>query len=234
MQPASDPSWLNRLRPFVATVAAAALPFVGVAAIAWQLGPITEWFEREPLVFTTSVLIAAGAALCAVALLPTHALSLAAGWLLGPWLGPAVAWGTVALATALGFVVGRLSAGPHLVESLIHRPRAGRVHAELATASPRRTATLIALLRLSPAAPFAATNVGLAALGCHWWAYGVGSVAGLAPRVVIVALFGAGLTELDLSRPRDTTLLVVGAVTTVVFLVAVGRVAKRALDRSDV
>ena len=200
--------------------------------MAWQLGPISDWFEREPLVFATLVMFAAGATLCGLALLPTHALSLAAGWLLGPWLGPPVAWGTVALETALGFVVGRLSAGPHLVELLMRRPRARRVHAELATASPRRTATLIALLRLSPAAPFAATNVALAALGCRWWAFGVGSVLGLAPRVVIVALFGAGLTELDLSRPRDTTLLVLGAVTTVVFLVAVGRVAKRAMDRS--
>lgn len=197
--------------------------------IAWQLGPITDWFEREPLLFTTSVMIAAGAALCGLALLPTHAVSLAAGWLLGPWLGPLVAWGTVTLATALGFVVGRLTAGPHLVDALMRRPKAGRVHAELATASPRRTATLIALLRLSPAAPFAATNVGLAALGCDWRAFGVGSVLGLAPRVAIVALFGAGLTELDLSRPRDTTLLIIGTVTTVVFLVAVGRVARRAL-----
>lgn len=225
------PVW-QRIRPYLATAFAAALPGVGVAVVAWQTQPITQWFESQPAAISLTVLVIAGSLLCGLALLPTHVLSLAAGWLLGGWIGPLIAWLTVGLATALGFAVGHLCAGPHLARSFARRGRARLVYRELITASPRRTAFLIALLRLSPAAPFAATNVALAALGCRWPAYVIGSVFGLAPRVVIVSLLGAGMSELDLSRPGDTTLLVFGIATSVALIVLAGRIAKRAIARS--
>ena len=57
----------------------------------------------------------------------------------------------------------------------------------------------------------------------------LGSVVGLAPRVVAVAVAGAGLAQLDLSRGADLRLAVLGAVATVALLVVLWAVGRRAL-----
>ena len=219
------------LRAAAATLLAAALPLVGVAVIGWYGREIAAWFERAEAWQATLAVLAAGTLLCGLALLPTHALSLAAGYALGGWLGPLVAWVTVVAASFVGYGFGRVVGGRGFAENLKHRERLGRVYEAIVTASPRRTVGLIALLRLSPLAPFAATNVALATLGVRPLPYVLGAAIGLLPRVAVVAWLGAGMGTLDWQSPGTPWLLVAGGVATVLALVLIGRVATAALGR---
>lgn len=233
MRTARTRSWLAAVRPAAATCLAAALPLVGVAALAW-LGPgVADWLDAQPGALAIAAVIAAGAVCSGAALLPTHAVSLAAGWLFGVWLGPAVAWVAIVVAMLGCYTLGRRLAGTGLVDGLSRRvsngSRLALVQHALTRQSPGRTATLVALVRLSPLAPFAATNVALAAVGVGVWPFLGGSAVGLAPRIIVVALLGAGMAELDWSKPQSPLLVTAGIAATLVGLVVIGRAARRAL-----
>lgn len=216
----------------MAVTAAAGLPMVGVAVLAVHGAAAAAWFASAPVWQAVAVVVTAGAVLCGAALLPTHAVSLAAGWLLGAVAGPAVAWAAVMLATVSGYAAGRLVSGPGWVEAIRRSPHWSAVYAALVTAAPGRTTALVALLRLSPLAPFAATNVALAGLGVGLRPYTLGAAVGLAPRVLFVAWLGAGMATLDWSSPRAPGLLVAGVIATVLALVLTARVASAALRRA--
>jgi uncharacterized membrane protein YdjX (TVP38/TMEM64 family) len=211
------------------TLLAAALPVAGVTLLAWHGREVAAWIEAASFVQKTLLLLGGGALLAGLSLMPTHAVSLACGYAFGLWLGPAAAWIAISVATILGFVIGQLAAGANFAADLRRQPRWQGVADALLDRSRWRTAWLIGLLRLSPLAPFAATNVALAALRMPWLPYLVGSAFGLAPRVIVVALFGASLAELDWSRPQSPLLLIAGGIATLIALWLIGRVAMGAL-----
>lgn len=94
-----------------------------------------------------------------------------------------------------------------------------------------RTLALLALIRLSPVVPFAATNLLMSTTGVRLAPFLVGSVIGLAPRVVAVVWIGSSLTELDLSLAADRRLLVLGIAATGAALWILGRASRRGLAR---
>jgi uncharacterized membrane protein YdjX (TVP38/TMEM64 family) len=175
--------------------------------------------------------IGATVVLAGLSLMPTHATSLVAGLLFGSVTGILVALGGTLGAALLGFVVVRRVVGERLLEQLAHSPRARAVHDDLLRRSGWRAASIIALVRLSPLMPFAATNLLMAALGVRAWVFVAGTLVGTAPRIVAVAIAGAGLAELDLSTARDARVAAIGLATTVVALAVIGWLAKRALAR---
>jgi len=183
-----------------------------------SLGPVTGVAALVPL----------AAVLAGLSLVPTHAVSLVAGMLAGAGAGVPLALLAVALAALFGHGLLRRLVGERLVAALASRPRAAAVHAALLSRRERLVG-LIVLLRLSPVMPFAGTNLVFAAAGVTTGPFLLGSVVGLAPRVALVAVAGAGLSELDLSQAGDSRLAVVGAVATVLSLVLLGRVSRRAL-----
>ncbi len=211
---------------------AAALPLVGVAFLLWYGAELAAWFERAATWQALVAIIVAGAVLCGLALLPTHALSLAAGFVLGGIAGTLVAWATIVLAALFGYAIARPLTGGDAANRLRSSPRWSPFADALLDRSRLRTVYLIALVRLSPLVPFAATNTGLAALRVSIAPFLLGAAAGLLPRIAAVAWFGAGLATLDWQSPRSPWLLIVGGVATVVALVAVGRVATRTLRRA--
>ncbi len=212
-----------------ATIVAGALPLVGVAMLARHGTALAAWVDAATPVEAAVAVCFGGMLLASLALLPTHAVSLASGFALGALAGPIVAWAAVVAASLLGYSFGRVVAGDRLASSLRAMPTWAGVADALLDASPHRTAWLLALLRLSPLAPFAATNVVLAAMRTPLRPYLAGAALGLMPRVVAVALLGAGLSELDWSRPQTPWLLAAGGVATVVSFVLIGRVAGRVL-----
>ena len=61
----------------------------------------------------------------------------------------------------------------------------------------------------------------------------VGSMLGLAPRIIAVVWIGSSLTELDLSQASDRRLLALGIVATVATLWILGRMSRRGLARLE-
>jgi uncharacterized membrane protein YdjX (TVP38/TMEM64 family) len=188
-------------------------------------GPLASMSLPPQLALFLGVAIAA----CGLSLVPTHAASLVAGMLFGAAWGSTAALAAIACAAVLGHAVLSRIVGDTLVARLAQRPRARAVHQALVHESQPRSAFLLALVRLSPVMPFAGTNLLMAAVGQRLPAFLAGTVAGIAPRVVVVATAGAGLSELDLSQSGDQRLALIGAAATLVALVAVSLVARRAL-----
>ncbi|MEO0652339.1 MAG: VTT domain-containing protein [Planctomycetota bacterium] len=184
----------------------------GLAALAWLLG---------------GTVVLAG-----LSLVPTHATSLLAGMLFGGVAGSAVAMLGIAGAASLGYGVLRRLVGDAAILALARRPKADAVHRALVRRRGHHVAGLLALIRLSPVMPFAGTNLLMAASGVGFGAFLGGTLLGIAPRVVAVAVAGAGLEELDLSKGPDRRLALLGLIATAIVLVVLGRVAGRALRRA--
>ncbi|MBL9077760.1 MAG: VTT domain-containing protein [Planctomycetes bacterium] len=208
---------------------ATALPLAGTVVLAATSAHWLPWFDGD----LASVLgyWLGGAFAAAACLLPTHATSLLAGYLFGSALGAVVAWLVVVLAAAVAFAVWQRWVGTRAVQAIAGSPRALAVHRALLGRGLGRTVWVIALLRLSPVMPFAATNLLLAAFGVRALPFVLATVLGTTPRAVGAAVVGAGLAELDwgASGGAWTTWLAVGA--TVLAVVLIGRVARAALRR---
>lgn len=203
-------------------------PAVGALVLVATSG---SWFpllaEQGPAALPWVVV--ATVLLAGLGLIPTHASSLVSGMLFGFAGGSALAVGATSLAALFGYALVRRLVGDEFLARLVSGARGRAVHAELLGGGALRTAALIALVRLSPAMPFAATNLLLASAGVRVGTFLAGTVVGIAPRVLVVALAGAGLAELDLARGDDGRSLALGALATVVALFVIGRLARRAL-----
>ncbi len=210
-------------------VVATAGPLLGAAALAATSSHWTGWFAVDAV--SIAAFAAAAALAAAACLLPTHATSLAAGYLFGGWLGVAVAWLVVLTAASLAYALLRPMVGERATRALAASPRAAVVHEALLGRSIRRAVWIIALLRLSPVLPFAATNLLLAALGVRAAVFLGATLIGITPRVVGIAWVGSELSELDWTAGGAPWSTVLAIVATVLAVVLIGRTAKAALRR---
>tara|TARA_R110000868_G_C10398409_1_gene721045 strand:- start:40 stop:510 length:471 start_codon:yes stop_codon:yes gene_type:complete len=151
----------------------------------------------------------------------------------GIGLGSAMALVGIGMAAALGFVTLRFLLRDKAVEALSHHPRAETIHRELGEGHFLRCIGLLALIRLSPVVPFAATNLLMSTTGIRILPFLVGSLLGLVPRVIAVVWIGSSLTELDLSQAADRRLLVLGVLATFAVLWILRKVSKRGLAQLE-
>ncbi|MCH2208855.1 MAG: VTT domain-containing protein [Lentisphaerales bacterium] len=168
--------------------------------------------------------------LAGLSLVPTHALSLIAGLLYGSMQGSFIALSSIILASIISFKVTGKLVGDKAINSLTQRPQAHAVYKELLTHNLQRTLIIISLIRLSPIMPFAGTNVLLAAAKVRLSEFIIASAIGLAPRVILVVIAGAGLSQLDFSQKSSKELFVVGIIATILSLIIIGRIAQKALS----
>lgn len=185
--------------------------------------PIMESFDglKLPIYVSLTVLFTG------LSLVPTHASSLIAGMLFGIFKGPVFALFAIVGASYFSFVVISLVIKESSYKALLKKPKAAKIHKELLLKSGYKSILFIALIRFSPVMPFAATNVLLAASKVKAIHFVLGSFIGLAPRVLLVAIAGAGLSELDLSKGSNIWLAVLGGVSTILLIVYVGKVIRK-------
>src|SRR5687767_9742550 len=175
---------LGRAGP-VAVVATAA-PIIG-ACITIVLGPfVARWLSAQGtqglVYFTVGLTI-----LAALTLTPTYATAVIAGWTFGFRAGATAAMiGAVGGAT-LCYLGARWLAAPRVAETFREHPKWDLVRRALAEENALKTLWIVFLLRLSPVLPFGTTNVLLATTGVPLWIYVTGTLAGLAPRIGLVA-----------------------------------------------
>lgn len=218
---------------------------VGPVALFTGFGPLAGalvltataplWLDGllEPSLVRVPLFLLLTAVLAGYSLTPTHASSLLAGMAFGVGLGSLLALLGTALAAALGFVTLRRLLRGRVLEALAHHPRAEAIHRELDRGGGLRSTTFLALIRLSPVVPFAATNLLMSTTGVRLLPFLAASMLGLAPRIVAVVWIGSSLSELDLSQAADQRLLVLGIAATLGVLWILGRVARGALARLE-
>lgn len=219
---------LGALGPLLAFTVLA--PGIGVLALGASHPVWLPFFRTNPdatiLTFMLTVTLLTG-----LSLIPTHALSLTTGLLYGVVQGTFMASVCVVLAAYCSYKISGQVVGDRALAALRQRPQADQLFRELLKQNSLRTIMIIALLRLSPLMPFAATNVLLAAARLKLLDFLMGSFLGLFPRVFLVVLAGAGLGELNFNHGAGQELLLLGILSTVLILVITGRLAKKTLGR---
>ncbi len=133
---------------------------------------------------------------CGLALLPTYALSIAAGYFFG-WLigGPAAVAG-VGIGAAIGYVWSSVLARKKAMQVIDSDKRARVVRDALADRGRLGTTGVVALLRVPPNSPFAITNLVMSATSVRFLPFIVGTVVGMAPRTLLAAWIGASASDL--------------------------------------
>lgn len=162
-------------------------------------------------------------------MLPTYAPSLLGGWAFGSVFGVAAALAGFLGAALVGYAVARRVSGDRLDVLLSQHTKWNAVYDALVRSGFWKALLIVTLLRLPPNAPFAATNVTMAALRVPLGPYLLGTLAGLAPRTSAVVFLGASLSTLDFSSGRQAGWFATGVVVTFVALGVIGWMARRAL-----
>lgn len=235
--PTPSLSWLARIRSIARGlgpagpwfVVAAGGPVVGLLVLTATSTTWLPWFGEG----LDSVLVfwGLGAVMAGLCLVPTQVASLVAGYLFGAWLGTVLGLLVVLVAAIIGFQLWSRVVGSRVLDAIGNQPKAARVHRALLGRSTGRTIWLIALLRLSPVLPFAATNLLMAAFGVRGSVFLVATAIGAGPRLIAVSLVGAELSELDWQAAGSWWATMVAIVATLLFLVVTSRIARNALRR---
>jgi len=164
-----------------------------------------------------------------MALLPTAALAIFAGWAFRFGTGFSVAVAGFTLAGALGFAIARRFAGATVVDLIDHHPRWRAVHRALLHSGALRTFLIICLLRIPSAPPFAMTTVAMAALHVRVWPFLLGTFLGVMPRTAAYVLLASQAEKLDYGVASGWQMLAVWGGATVVVIVLITLVARQAL-----
>jgi uncharacterized membrane protein YdjX (TVP38/TMEM64 family) len=174
--------------------------YLNFAALAenreWLCGAVAQAGAKAALAF-----ILAYAGLVALSVPGAALLTIAGGFLFGPWLGTAY---TVIGATA-GATVVFLAARAGLAGLAA---RAGPLARRLESGFRRNGLNYLLVLRLIPIFPFWLVNLVAGALGLRLWVYVLGTFIGIIPVTFIFASLGNGLgTLVDEGRPPDAAIL---------------------------
>jgi len=169
------------------------LPGIGVLAVGIFIGPtVMEW---RPLPLWSLLLFAGLAGIgTGLAVLPTHLVSLSAGFLYGFGGGSLAAMIAVGIGTSLGLWIARGMARDRLHQILEKSSWGHRLSEEMLEKDAWRVMGAILLARLPPQVPFALGNVIGASAGIAALPFVAGTLLGMMPRVLLVVWVGASLS----------------------------------------
>src|SRR5690606_20024598 len=128
----------------------------------------------------------------------------------GPWLGPLYALSGAMLSASISYGIGRLVG---------RRPVAKLGGDEVQRAASQLSGSgvlAVAVARHVPVAPFPVVNVVAGALEVRFFAYFFGTLLGLLPGAIAIAIVGKGVWELleDGFTPLTVTLAILAALVT--------------------
>ena len=169
--------------------------------------------------------------LLGICFLPTYVYSILGGWAFGFWPGFVAASLAYAGAMTISFILARRFAAKRVLPLIEEHPLLNAVRHAVVDASPIRASLLIALLRISPASPFAITNAVFGAAGVKWGPYLAGSALGVLPRTLVVVYVASKLETLSFNTSEGWWMLCVGIIATVIAVGVIGTLARRELDR---
>lgn len=170
-------------------------------------------------------------------ILPVYSNTVLCGWVFGLGIGCASALGSYLLAALIGYRLSYRLAYRRIHSTIEEHPSAQRVRHALVYDEKRRTFVIVLLWRLS-GSPFPLTNFVMAGCGVPLGPYLLGTLAGLAPRVLIgtfiastAAQSGAHDVQTLIRQSQHPLLLFIGALASLLFLGLIGHIARTALRR---
>jgi len=208
-------------------------PAVGTVLILGTLRELGPWLRGHASV-GLPLFIALATLLSGLAVMPTYIQSLLAGWAFGSGLGFAAVMLAYTAAAAIAAGLTRRVSGDKVVRLIDAQPRWQAVRRALIGAGFGRSLLIVTLVRLPPNCPFALTNVVMASVRVPWAAYLLGTALGLAPRTLAVVCIGTELRhlgDLDFSSRYLIARLLASAALSLLALLVIGLIARRALRR---
>ncbi|MEM6820950.1 MAG: VTT domain-containing protein [Verrucomicrobiota bacterium] len=186
--------------------AAVLLPILGFSSLVSFLSSSLDSFQELGL-WTLVPFVLVASTLIGLALLPSHVSSGLAGFLYGLPLGTLVALLSVMLGACLGYGVTQKTA-KHQLRFWIDRSKWTRVLAEeLIDSGFSKCLTTIALSRLPPQVPFALGNIVAASSGVSLIPFILGTVLGMAPRIILLVWVGTSLSYWKVGTPIPNSLM---------------------------
>jgi uncharacterized membrane protein YdjX (TVP38/TMEM64 family) len=224
-------AFLKRLGPVgVLAAIAATLPAIGGFVLLYKGSVIAPWLRAQG--DTGVAYFALGfAVLAGLALLPTYAQAVLAGWAFGLQAGSIGAMCGIAGASMIGYVIALRTSGDRVVNLIDEQPKWRVVYDALLSSGKAKTLAIVTLLRVPPNSPFAITNLVMAACKVKPVTYVIGTVVGIAPRTIAAVFVGAGVSQSDFEVPKDRWMFVAGLVALLIVVSIIGMVANRALKR---
>ncbi len=222
-------SLLRRLGPVgPLALIASTLPAIGGLTLLWLIQPIGDWLQGHG--GTGLALYVAGFAVtCGLAILPTQTQAAVGGWAYGWGPGYAAAMTAIIGGAIIGYIIARLSSRDRVTTVIAEHARWKAIYDALLRSGTGRTLIIVTLLRLSPASPFALTNLVLAATRVTIGPYFIGTALGLAPRTCVVVYTAAKLNSLEAATPMWVYFAGIGV--TVLALGVIGYLANHAVVR---
>ena len=150
-----------------------------------------------------------------VVFVPASLLTLAAGFLYGPWAGTGIVSVAATLGASLAFLVSRYAARPYLQQRLQGSPKFQLIDQRI----EKEGAKVVLLLRLSPLLPFSLLNYALGISRVHFWMYCGASWIGMLPGTFAYVWIGSAGRAASEAHSGDLNaakiaLYVVGAIAT--------------------
>lgn len=201
-------------------LAALAVVVLGLAAL-WRLSPLGQELTAEQVAGWLEQLRQSRWAIPALAviyvlgnavLFPTLLLNMGVILVWGAVWGSTYALAGSVLAGLLFFAVGRRWGAPYL-----ERWQGQRLKASLKFLRASGVVGMV-ILRVTPVAPYPIVNLALGAAAISWWIFGLGTVLGLLPSIVGMAVVGEELRAL-MQDPQPEQLMQVAGLAVGVFVV---------------
>ena len=196
-----------------------------------RLALIGDGGSTLQLMMGVGIYIAAFVVLAGLGCLPTVSQAILAGYAFGLPLGFAAALIGFGGASLVGYELVQRVARKRVEHELHHSPKAMMIRDALLNASTGRALLIVSLLRSSPTAPFALTNLLLGCLGVNRWVFFFGTLIGMTPRTLAAVLIGLTFTGWNGGFDKPWWVVALGIASLVVLLIVIARVSSKALER---
>jgi uncharacterized membrane protein YdjX (TVP38/TMEM64 family) len=223
---------LRRLGPAgPVAIAVTVLPPLGLIvliALCTATG-MPQWLRENPLIGLPLFMVTFW--IVGICFVPTNAYSTLGGWCFGFQAGFSAAMLGYIGASLISYVLMlRVSQG-RVLALVREYPKLDAVRRALLEASPWRTRCIVALLRISPASPFAISNFALASSGVSWRDYLIGTAIGMVPRTLAVTYVASTLVSIDFRDAKEWWMVAPGFVATAAVIAIISWLARRELNR---
>jgi uncharacterized membrane protein YdjX (TVP38/TMEM64 family) len=212
------------------TLVAASLPAIGGFLLLGTMGWTGAWL-RDHGNLGIGLFITGFAVLAGLALLPTYAQSVLAGWAFGFATGSMSAMAGIFGASVIAYLIAKRAAGDRVVRLIEEQPKWRAVYDALVRSGPGRALLTVTLLRIPHNSPFAITNLVMASCRVPLWIYALGTVVGIAPRTLLAVYLGARAQTTDFAMPSEKWLYIVWVVGALLAVAVIGTIANHAIKR---
>jgi uncharacterized membrane protein YdjX (TVP38/TMEM64 family) len=176
--------------------------------LAWRMTSLNEWLDVQLLVGRLRHLGAsfgpltalAGISLASVAAIPLSVILLVSAIAFGPWLGLAYALSGACLGAVISYGIGS-----HLGHDALCRLAGERANL-LSSRLGKRGILSVIVIRMIPIAPFAIVNMIAGSTHIRLGDFIIGSLLGMIPGGLVIALLGDQIAEMTLSTQGSVIL----------------------------